>query len=451
MSKPTLEESLAALRPSVEPSERLTERLAKLAASVEPEEERPERRPSRAGLYVALGGAIAATAGFAFIATRLGAPAPKPPSPSPKLARNAQSTLNEAYRIYREREKQSRYYVMSDGVYKRHQKRHQTLSPEEKRAALQTVLTEQKPALALIRKALNEPFIAPRQEVYTVNDYSEKNPFGLCYFCLASLLQVSSRAKDETGDVSGALADALAAVELGFKVEKGTQLAGWSAAQTAKTIGLQALAMLAPKLDDAAAKRTLARLETLDAGRATRAEVLEATRWAAYKTFSAKTWDRCMFDFVISYGPRSALALKATPKSWIIAEHLRYLDALKTNENATPPLDAFNQYMANHMESKFEGERWIRLAVGATRIALARQVWRGKRETEPPSVSALVKAGYLKDLPPDPFAPGQPLKLSTNGTIYSVGPDGIDNGGGTPYVHKNGGGDFSFPYASDDF
>lgn len=451
MSKPTLEESLAALRPNAEPSARLTARLARMAASVEPEEVRPESRPSYARLYLALGSAVALLGGFAFVANRLGAPPPKPPPAAPKVTRNAQTTLDEAYRIYREREKQSRYFISSEEIYKRHQKRLRALSGQEAVLALEALRMEQKPTMALIRKGLSEPFVAPRREVYTVNDFSEKNPFQLCYFSLASLLQASSRAKDNAGDISGALADALSAVELGFKVEKGTQLAGWSAAQTAKGIGLEAVARLASKLDAASARSALARLETLDAGRATRAETLEATRWAAYKTFQTKSWDRCMFDFVISYGPRSALALKATPKSWIVAEHLRYLDALKTDENAAPPLDAFNQYMASHWGSAFESGRYTELSLGGTKLTLAIRLWQKERGKALPSLQELVDAGYLKRLPPDPYAPDQPLKLSANGAIYSVGPDGIDDGGIPLRSSIKERGDFYFSVSKDRF
>lgn len=68
------------------------------------------------------------------------------------------------------------------------------------------------------------------------------------------------------------------------------------------------------------------------------------------------------------------------------------------------------------------------------RTALAVRVYRERTGKSPANLADLVAAKLLDHIPDDPFAsPGTPLryKLQPNGKplIYSVGPDGIDNGG----------------------
>jgi hypothetical protein len=298
-------------------------------------------------------------------------------------------------------------------------RRHRRLQGTERQKACREILKAQSAALALVHRALTEEFSPPLQQIYLVSYYPRADAFDV-YYSLGDLLQVSSQARADAGDLNGAIDEALNAVALGTKIEKGMQWRGWSAAQTTKYQGLQALEKLVPRLDKTRAQRAASALEALEEKRAPLAEVFLATRWAAFETFRTKSWDQCMFDMVISYGPRSALALKATPKSWIVAEHLRYLQALEQRARqpydprekpVSVPLDAFNQYVATYLPETFRQDRFSR--TGAA-LVLARL----RRRADPRA-----------ELPEDPFVPGQTLKVRADGLIYSVGPDGIDNGG----------------------
>lgn len=77
-------------------------------------------------------------------------------------------------------------------------------------------------------------------------------------------------------------------------------------------------------------------------------------------------------------------------------------------------------------------------------IALAMALYRADHEGRSPgSLDALVPA-YLPSLPPDPFAPGgKPFGYSgpaaTQPFIYSIGLDGVDDGGSRQYVADNRG------------
>ena len=78
-------------------------------------------------------------------------------------------------------------------------------------------------------------------------------------------------------------------------------------------------------------------------------------------------------------------------------------------------------------------------ASNATLAAIAAESYRRDRGTAPASLDDLVPR-YLPAVPEDPFAPGQPLRLWVGGetpVIYSVGQDGV-NDGGTPRVEPEG-------------
>lgn len=411
--KPTLEDAIASLRSDAEPSERLRARLAAL------ETEKTKPRASRLRAWLAVGGVGLATLGLGFFALRLSVTPPSPPF-APKLAHNAQATLEEASKLVWAAQKNSRYFIISDGIYDRRRTwRHKKLQGLERQKICREILKEQSEALTLVHRALGEEFSPPRRDIYTVNDYSDKNPFEI-YYSLGNLLQLSSWGQADAGNLNGAIDEAINAVALGTKLEKGMQWRGWSASQGVRYQGLQALERLIPRLDKTQAQRAASKLEALEKKRAPLSEMFQATRWAAYETFRTRSWERCMSDMRISFGPRSTLALKATPKSWIVAEHLRYLEALeqrarqpyRPKEKPAPvPLDAFNQYMGNYLPEAFREDRF-------SRTGAALMIARLRRKADPTA-----------KLPEDPFLPGQALKVRTDGLIYSVGPDGIDNGG----------------------
>jgi hypothetical protein len=422
-------DAIASLRSDAEPSERLRARLAAL------ETEKTKPRTSHPRAWLAVGGVALATLGLGFLALRLSV-TPPPPPPAPKLTHNAQLTLEEASTRFWATQKNSRFVLMGDEILERlaipdsRGRRHRKLQGAAAKKARHAILKEQNATLALVYRALSEEFSPPRQDVYTVNDYSDKNPFD-AYYSLGNLFQVASQARADVGDLNGAVDEALNAVALGTKTEKGMQWRGWSAAQTTKYQGLQMLEKLISRLDKDHARHAALKLEALEAKRAPLAEMFVATRWAAYETFRTKSWDQCMFDMVISYGPRSTLALKATPKSWIIAEHLRYLEALEQrarqpyDPKAKPvsvSLDAFNQYMANYLPDAFRQDRF-------SRTGAALMIARLRRKADPEV--------RLLD---DPFLPGSSLKVRADGLIYSVGPDGIDDGG-VALKRTNGPGD----------
>jgi hypothetical protein len=68
-------------------------------------------------------------------------------------------------------------------------------------------------------------------------------------------------------------------------------------------------------------------------------------------------------------------------------------------------------------------------------LALSLQLYFREQGHFPKTLDELVKAGYLKAIPTDPFAKGRPvqyqlaLKASDGAILWSVGFDGVDQGG----------------------
>ncbi len=131
--------------------------------------------------------------------------------------------------------------------------------------------------------------------------------------------------------------------------------------------------------------------------------------------------------------------LYLTPK-WTILNHYRaYMEALIRNARqpyyrhpAPPPLpkDSFSRVMAPTYAEVAAGGARASALLRVMEVRLAVRAFTLEHGAPPRSIQALVP-GYLPRIPRDPFAPrsityrlkqGRPL-------VYSVGPDGVDDGG----------------------
>ncbi|MEE2830448.1 MAG: hypothetical protein VX498_14765 [Myxococcota bacterium] len=95
-------------------------------------------------------------------------------------------------------------------------------------------------------------------------------------------------------------------------------------------------------------------------------------------------------------------------------------------------------------------QRQLRLVASFTEVGLALEAFRAQKGSYPQSLSALVPE-HLEALPDDPFdSSGAPLRYRSQGTeqgsivLYSVGPDGIDDGG-VAQEPVHGRGDLLYP------
>jgi hypothetical protein len=131
------------------------------------------------------------------------------------------------------------------------------------------------------------------------------------------------------------------------------------------------------------------------------------------------------------------------PRRVIYGNYTAYMDALIANAQmpfgapATPPTipaDPYNKLLV----PVFEKSRWnaARNETGTSLlvVALALRSYHEKHHSFPATMSQLVPE-YLHALPADPYGAGEPLryrladKSGQKYSLYSVGPDGVDNRG----------------------
>ncbi|MCI0460357.1 MAG: hypothetical protein L0Z62_25675 [Gemmataceae bacterium] len=125
------------------------------------------------------------------------------------------------------------------------------------------------------------------------------------------------------------------------------------------------------------------------------------------------------------------------------AEQRRQLEQLEANAKEQPGL---LRLVASPLSKVARGYQRSQAHLRCAIVAVAAELHRRERAAWPESPEKLVAAGYLKAVPFDPFD-GKPLRWRlANGClrIYSVGPDGQDDGGTTLLSSLDNGSDLVF-------
>jgi len=193
------------------------------------------------------------------------------------------------------------------------------------------------------------------------------------------LLEMDNRAADAANSYTEA-------IRFGNEMSRGGFLITRLVGIACESIGCHALAMVTPKLNSQEARVVLAELEKVDADHVTWAEVLRNERcFARYQlrnTLNPIPW-------VVAWWQSRQAMEKAEAKHRIIIAHERLLAA-----------------------------------------ELALRCYQSEKAAVPAHLNELV-TNYLAKVPQDPFTI-QPLIYRSRGTnwlLYSLGPDGVDDGG----------------------
>jgi hypothetical protein len=152
------------------------------------------------------------------------------------------------------------------------------------------------------------------------------------------------------------------------------------------------------------------------------------------------------------FGPGSGTQLKPTPlllPGGLQGQHAALLDTMtQMVEAAKQPMPQPTQQLQQIERATRDGPYLVRLLIPAmakvgeasqrglaqTRcgiVLLAAERYRREHRNWPASLPALVEAGYLREVPTDPYD-GKPLRLrrvADGLVVYTVGPDGKDDGG----------------------
>ena len=269
---------------------------------------------------------------------------------------------------------------------------------------------------------------------------------------LARLLSLEAQVDAEKGDIGGAMGASLDAVQMGEQLPHGGPLIGMLVGIACQAIGRKQAWKSADRLSAAQAREAARRMETIRAGHVPFADTLQEEKWeeqAGLLEFMRKRdWpgDITSPDQQGNQGNSSASAwimatrVRMTGKRTIMANYTRYMDQSIANARqpyaahlALPPLptDPINQIMLPIYSGVRLNEVKADTQNALLLTTLALRAYRLAHGAYPPTLAALAP-DYLHAVPADPFALSGPLRYKPLGTryvLYSVGPDGKDDGG----------------------
>jgi hypothetical protein len=295
----------------------------------------------------------------------------------------------------------------------------------------QKLLQKNKKAIAGIRTALGQSYATPldweRPFTVTFPQYTEHRE-------QARLLYFAARTHADAGNRPEAVRCALDAIELGILVSSDGPLIGHLVGVACESMGRKALWELADTLSASEAEQALTRLDTVEKRRAPAKKFLEIERAFAQKSlYDLAHHKMTAADFVMTMGfsddkaeqGRQALAIALTDKGKAWQANGQFYNALEAYWSRpyaqgtvpTPPADPINSVLAPAFSMAHFGQ-----ARHQTDLALLRGCLMLKMQNTPEHFEA----------PADPFGQNRPLryeKTVTGYRLWSVGPDGKDDGG----------------------
>ena len=264
-------------------------------------------------------------------------------------------------------------------------------------------------ALATVRQGCRYPYQSPPFPRDSAPAYFKQ------FRALARLLGFESRIKTVHQDYDGAMQADIDAIQLGTDIQHTQPLIGTLVGFACETVGRTGVFDLADRVTPAAAKLDARRLARIDGTATTITQVLTGEEQysitgqsptppeiiAAYRQYM----DAVVVQTAKPFPQRSMVPLSSTAGDYALSPDVLYKFELR---------DANNQ-VQNEMLS----------------VALALSAYHGDHGAYPATLTDLMP-DYLDQIPLDPFTAGQPLLYHLQDdkyVLYSIGPDGADNGG----------------------
>lgn len=311
-------------------------------------------------------------------------------------------------------------------------------------AQKEALVAENSHALGLLRQGFAYDYHNP-----PVRSFSALLPYYAKFRGMARLLMLEGQVKEGRGDWGGAVESDLDAVRLGADIPRGSVLIGDLVGIACQAIGRYRVWDAASHLSAAQAGAAARRLEATQVRQVPFKDTLQEEKWtgqaALLEIMRRPNWRHEMASELLPAGDNnSALAFEMRTlflsKRRVVDNYSGYMDRLIANARqpyaANPPplsipTDPVNQILApifstaglKHTENETQN------ALLATTLAL--RAYRLEHGAYPAALGELTPH-YLTRVPDDPFALTGPLHYRRAGTsfvLYSVGPDGKDDGG----------------------
>ena len=319
-------------------------------------------------------------------------------------------------------------------------------------AAKEKLVTENARALSLLHQGFQYPY----QET-PMGSFSTTFPHLQRIRRLARFLSFDGQVKAAEGDWNGAVNTELDAVQMGETLPRGGALIGMLVGVACQAIGRKHIWEAVPHLSGPEALAAARRLEAIRAAHVPFADTVQEEKWgtqSSLRELMAKPdWATQISTNVNGRNP----TFSQDPKAWagnvanasyarligrgkILADNARWMEetlaqARQPYAAHLPPPAVPNDPVNQMLLSSYTKVRLneVRADVqNALLVAmLALRAYHEDHKAYPPSLTALVP-GYLNAVPTDPFALSGPLRYKLVGAkyvLYSVGPDGKDDGG----------------------
>ena len=276
---------------------------------------------------------------------------------------------------------------------------------------------------------------------------------------LARLLSLQAQTDAERGDWGGSINADFDAIQLGETMPRGGPLIGMLVGDACQAIGRRHAWDAVDHLSAAEARAAARRLETIRAAHVPFADVLQEEEWSRQagllELMQRRDWSGALANAVTPdpNGGQNGGQNGNSPGQWALATRIRlagkrsimanythYTDQTIANAHQpyasrpTAPVipdDPIDQLLlpifAGVQVSTVNADTQNALLL----TLLALRAYRLDHGTDPPALSVLVPR-YLQAVPADPFALSGPLRykrVGANPLLYSVGPDGRDDGG----------------------
>lgn len=274
---------------------------------------------------------------------------------------------------------------------------------------------------------------------------------------LARFLSLQAQVDAEKGDAGGALGASLDAVQMGETLPRGGPVIGMLVGAACQAIGRRQAWEAADKLNAVQARAAARRLESIRAAHVPYADTLQEEKWETQagllELMHKPDWPNGLMTPLVGSNPNASnnttawaenvagtTYIRLIGKHTILTNNAKWMDQSIADARQpyavhlpNPPLpgDPVNQTLLPvYFQTRFrEVETDTQNAL--LLVTLALRAYRLDHGVYPPTLAALTP-GYLQAVPADPFALSGPLRYKLTGPkylLYSVGPDGKDDGG----------------------
>ena len=320
----------------------------------------------------------------------------------------------------------------------------------------EAIVAENSTALQLLHTGFRYPCQEPSVRSFNANYPEYQKQRGV-----ARLLALQAQADAQTGDWNGALKADLDAVQLGETMPRGGGLIAMLVGEACQSIGRRRAWEAAGHLNAAQAGAAAKRLAQIQTHHVPTADVLEVEKWgmqaSLMELMHRKDWPGAFLGIMGNDAGNNnaddgflttanfdrwkfATLIRLTGKRTIMANYTHYMDQSIADarqpyaiQTIAPPVpsDAVNQVLLPVFAGVRFGEVGSQTQNALLLMTLALQAYQIDHHAYPRSLSQLAPQ-YLQAVPADPFAPAKPLAYKRFGAkyiLYSVGPDGKDDGG----------------------